>query len=79
MTTAYTASNLTIFSIFLFKKQITSFIHYDKYNTILEHVSTPVPTMDNSIQTYIYKYTYTGYAYIIYKDVQTERHAAIQT
>ena len=23
------------------------FIQYNKYNTIIEHVSTPVPTMDN--------------------------------
>ena len=33
-----------------------SFIHYNKYNTIIEHVSTPVPTMDN-IHIYIYIYT----------------------
>ena len=37
-----------------------SFIHYNKYNIIIEHVSTPVPTTDNSI----YKYTYIQFIHV---------------
>ena len=30
-------------------------IHYNKYNTIIEHISTPVPTVDNiPIQIYMH-------------------------
>ena len=43
---------------------------YNKFNTIIEHVSTPVPTVDN---IYKYIYTCTGYAYIIDEKVHPYR------
>ena len=46
-----------------------SFIHYNDYNTVIKHVNTPVPTMDNRL----IQIDITGYAYIICEKVQTYR------
>ena len=49
-------------------------IQYNEYNTIIEHVSTPVPTMDNRrIQTYTYRLC------IYHKQKATDIQTAMQT
>ena len=54
--------NLMVYFIFP-----CSFIHYTEYNTIIEHVSTLLQQWIADV----YKFTCTGYAYVIYKKVQT--------
>ena len=57
-TTQIISDFFLFFSFFFFFHFILFFIflfHYNKYNTIIEHISTPVPTVDNiCIQIYMY-------------------------
>ena len=72
--------------IFLIRVYLITFlfyilIQYNKYNTIIEHVSTPgrTHTHTHSVITYIYKYTCTCYAYIIDKKIHPYRQRVGQS
>ena len=72
---SFVGYHLTVVFFFSFLFSLLFLIQYNKYNTIIQHISAPVPTVDNTrIQIYMLMlYIHNRQKRYIHTDIHTDK------